>query len=427
MVFKMKFKIVTLGCKVNMYESNVMRDALIEAGYEEAKDDCQDLDVVIVNTCTVTNTADQKSLKLVRKEVKQNPQAYFVVVGCSSQNNADKFSEIPGVDLVLGTTGKSSIAYYVNSKKTGIFIEPVTNRQFEKMRIDYFNQTRAYVKIQDGCNNFCSYCVIPYVRGNIRSKPVLEVLEEIKTLVQKGYKEVVLTGIHTGHYGADLKVTFSDLLKQILEIPNLERLRISSIEITELTDEFLDVLKNYPVLVDHLHIPLQSGCDTVLKRMNRKYDTAYFKAKVAKIREIRPLISLTTDVIVGFPGETDKEFAETIKTIKEINFSKIHVFPYSKRKGTKAALMDEQIPMDIKKKRVKELLSISECLEKSYFNKFVGREVLVLPEVFKDDYLVGHTGNYLPIKMKDTKATGQQILVHIDELDYPYLLAHPGD
>ena len=238
---------------------------------------------------------------------------------------------------------------------------------FEPMMLNNFNKTRAFVKIQDGCNNFCSYCIIPYTRGNVRSKDKQRVLKEIQLLVDEGHKEVVLTGIHTGNYGAEFAdYKFADLLKDIVKIDKLERLRISSIEITEINDDVMEVIKENNILVDHMHIPLQSGSDAVLKRMNRKYDKEYFINKIKKLRKIRPNISITTDVIVGFPGETKEEFEETIETIKKIEFTKLHVFPYSKREGTKAAIMDGQVDENIKKKRVKILLQLSKELEYNY-------------------------------------------------------------
>ena len=421
----MNFKIYTLGCKVNAYESNVMIDTLENNGYKQIDiDDNSNCDVVIINTCSVTNTADKKSVKTVRHAIKNNKDAIIVVTGCSSQNKKDVFLNIEGVDLVLGNTKKSKIVELINDYKNHKDnIEDISNVPFEPMILNNFNQTRAYVKIEDGCNNFCSYCVIPYVRGNVRSKEKNTVIEEVKNLINSGHKEVVLTGIHTGHYGADINENFADLLKELVEIKGLERLRISSIEITELNSKVLEVLKNSQILCDHIHIPLQSGSDNTLKQMNRKYDKTYFIDKINKIRSIRPLISITTDVIVGFPGETDDEFEECMETIKKVNFSKVHVFPYSKRDGTKAALMDNQIDDNIKKERVKKLLKLSEELEINYFNKFIGKEVIFIPEVCKDEYIIGHTGNYLQVKTKGCqKDLDEDIKVKIETLEYPYVI-----
>ena len=293
------------------------------------------------------------------------------------------------------------------------------------MKLNNFNKTRAFVKIEDGCENFCSYCIIPYTRGKVRSKAVNDVLEEVTTLVNNGHHEIVLTGIHTGHYGADLeKEDFADLLELICKIEGLERLRISSIEITELNDKFLNVLSKNPIIVDHMHIPLQSGCNKTLKDMNRKYDVNYFLNKIETIRKIRPDISITTDLIVGFPGETEEDFNETIETIKKVSFSKIHVFPFSVRKGTVAEKMDNQIPENIKKERVKKIIELSKELEIKYMEKFIGKEVLFIPETKREDYIIGHTGNYLLIKAKcNIELSHKAIKCKLDSVNYPYIMA----
>lgn len=422
----MKFKIYTLGCKVNTYESNVMRDALINKGYEETTGVA---DICIVNTCTVTNTADSKSMKVIRRAVKENERAIIIVTGCMVQNNKEQVEKIDGVDIILGNIGKSKVADYIDEyirtrkKQTDIF--QMLDVSFEPMILNNFSKTRAFVKIQDGCNNFCSYCIIPYVRGNVRSKLKNDVLNEVTHLVANGHREIVLTGIHTGNYGAEFdNYDFAALLNDLVKIDGLERLRISSIEVTELNKRVLDVLKNNKVLVDHMHIPLQSGSDSVLKRMNRKYNKEYFINKINEIRTIRPNISITTDVIVGFPGETDAEFRETVDTIKEINFAKLHVFPYSRRNGTVAANMNNQIGEGTKKDRTKQLIDLSRKLENDYMNKFVGKKVVFIPEVEKDGFIIGHTGNYLQIKTKGCKNDiGKDISVIITANDYPSLMA----
>ncbi len=428
----MKFNIYTLGCKVNTYESNVMSDLLKNKGYTEVS--TNDLaDISIINTCTVTNTADNKSFKTIRHAIKQNEDAIVVVVGCMSQNKKEEVLKVDGVDIVLGNVGKSKVVEYIDefikTKEKKLDIYDMMDTTFEPMILNNFNKTRAFIKIQDGCNNYCAFCIIPYVRGDVRSKDKNLVLQETNHLINQGHKEIVLTGIHTGHYGSDLKdYNFSDLLKELCKIEGLERLRISSIEITELDDEFLDVLKNNKKLVDHMHIPLQSGSDAVLKRMNRKYDKAYFIDKINKIRSIRPNISITTDVIVGFPGETEEEFNETIETIKKVEFTKLHVFPYSRRKGTVADEMDNQIDENTKHNRVKTLMNLSEELEKKYMNKFVNKEVIFIPEIKKEEYLIGHTGNYLQVKMKSNEdLVGQDVKVLLKEVNYPYIIGEKID
>jgi len=428
----MKFNIYTLGCKVNTYESNVMSDLLKNKGYTEVS--TNDLaDISIINTCTVTNTADNKSFKTIRHAIKQNEDAIVVVVGCMSQNKKEEVLKVDGVDIVLGNVGKSKVVEYIDefikTKEKKLDIYDMMDTTFEPMILNNFNKTRAFIKIQDGCNNYCAFCIIPYVRGDVRSKDKNLVLQETNHLINQGHKEIVLTGIHTGHYGSDLKdYNFSDLLKELCKIEGLERLRISSIEITELDDEFLDVLKNNKKLVDHMHIPLQSGSNGVLSRMNRKYDKQYFIDKINKIRSIRENMSITTDVIVGFPGETEEEFNETIETIKKIEFTKLHVFPYSRRKGTVADEMDNQVDENTKHNRVKTLMNLSEELEKKYMNKFVNKEVIFIPEIRKEEYLIGHTGNYLQVKMKSNEdLIGQDVKVLLKEVNYPYIIGEKID
>ncbi|MDY3800723.1 MAG: tRNA (N(6)-L-threonylcarbamoyladenosine(37)-C(2))-methylthiotransferase MtaB [Bacilli bacterium] len=420
----MKFLINTLGCKVNTYESNVIRDIFLNEGYEESN---SNVDIAVINTCTVTNTSDSKSLKVIKHTIKNNPNAIVIVCGCFSQINHDRLKDMEGVSIVLGNYNKSKIMDYISQykkdKKQIIDVRELNDEKFECMKLNNFNKTRAFVKIEDGCENFCSYCIIPYSRGKVRSKLMEEVLDEVNTLVNNGHREIVLTGIHTGHYGADIKeYDFSDLLNEICKIKGLERLRISSIEITELDDKFLETLKNNKIIVDHMHIPLQSGCDKTLKEMNRKYDVAYFKDKIKKIRSIRPNISITTDVIVGFPNETEDDFNTTVNTIKEIKFTKLHVFPFSVRKGTVAETMENQIDEKTKKERVHILMDISKELELDYMNKFVGCEVEFIPEVSKDGYIIGHTGNYLQIKSKIKSNGHETIKTTIKSIEYPYCM-----
>lgn len=424
----MKFYIYTLGCKVNSYESRIMTEDLINAGYVEEKDNNIPADIYIINTCSVTNTADSKSLKLIRQAIKKNKDAIIVVCGCLAQAKPETVN-IDGVDIVIGNKNKSKVSEYINeyvknkNKKTDIY--DISNVEFETMKLNNFDKTRAFIKIQDGCNNFCAYCIIPYTRGSVRSKPREDILNEIDHLTLNGHKEIVLTGIHTGNYGSEFdNYDFADLLNEIVKIKKLSRIRISSIEITELNDRVLEIIKNNNVLVDHLHIPLQSGSDEILKLMNRKYDTKYFIEKINKIRKIRPDISITTDVIVGFPNETDKNFNETMETIKKVDFSKLHIFPYSKREGTKAATMEGQIKEEVKKQRVMELLKLSKELENKYMNKFIGKTLTFIPEVYKDGYLIGHTGNYLLIKLKGCEELlHKEVSVKLMENQYPYIIS----
>lgn len=424
----MKVSFYTLGCKVNLYETEVVINSFKKKGYEIV-DFSTPADIVVINTCTVTNTSDKKSRNIIRQAVKNNKNAVIVVMGCYSQVRNEDIKQIPGVNIIIGNTLKSKVVElveeYISNNKNIILIQDVMHTSFEPMVLDKFEtKTRAFVKIQEGCNNFCSYCIIPYARGNIRSKPKDEVIEEITSLTNNNYKEVVLTGIHTGHYGKDIyDYSFSDLLSELCKIEKLERIRISSIEITELDDKFLEILKNNKKIVDHIHIPLQSGCDKTLKEMNRKYDTKYFLNKINEIRSIRNDISITTDLIVGFPNENEEDFNNTYAFLKEVNFSKIHVFPYSRRKGTPADLMENQIPEDIKKKRVKKVLELSKELEINYMNKFINKELEILVEKYEDGIVFGHTSNYIGIKAKGTcKDVNKLLKVIPNKIDYPFMI-----
>ena len=414
----MKYKIITLGCKVNEYESEVMESLLENHGYIKSDDP----DICIVNTCTVTNTADSKSRKVIRSLRRQHPNAILVVAGCMIQNKKDKL-DLPA-DIIIGNKYKSDIVSLLKEYKNKqmYLVEDMDTADFEDMSLNNFDLTRAYIKIEDGCDNYCSYCIIPYVRGHVRSKKHEKVIEEAKELIKNGHKEIVLTGIHTGHYH-DGNYSFANLLQDLVKLDGLKRLRISSIEITEINDEVLDVIQNSDVLVNHMHIPLQSGSDEILKQMNRKYDKQYFINKIKKLKAIKPDMNVTTDVIVGFPGESEEQFEEGIETIKEIGFTKIHVFPYSDREGTVASKMPNKIPGNIKKERVKKLLELSKSLEISYMTKHLGSEVTFIPEVYENGYLIGHTANYLLIKAKGDEALlAEEVTVKISKVDYPYLL-----
>lgn len=426
----MTYKIYTLGCKVNTYESNVMSDILKNNGYNSTLNNAS---IAIINTCTVTNVADSKCIKTIKRCIKDNPNAIVIVCGCLSQNKTDIISSIDGVDIIIGNIFKTKIIDYIErykkEKKQIIDVYDITNTEFETMKLNNFDKTRAFVKVQDGCNNFCSYCIIPYTRGNVRSKKKDDVIEEVKSLISNGHKEIVLTGIHTGNYGVEFEnYNFANLLNDLVQIKGLERLRISSIEITEITDEVLNIIKNNTILVDHMHIPLQSGSNEVLKRMNRKYNKEYFIDKINLIRKIRPDISITTDVIVGFPGETEEEFLETIETINKIKFSKLHVFPYSKRDKTEAAEFSNQIDQITKKERAKILIKISKELEIDYMNKFLNKDLIFIPEIEKEEFVIGHTGNYLLIKTLGNKELlNKNIKVNIKSVNYPSLIGEKID
>ena len=420
----MKVAIQSLGCKVNLYESEYITDQFQKAGYEIVP--FQEIaDVYIINTCSVTNTSDVKSRKVIHQAIRRNPDACIVAIGCFIEANHDYHED--AVDILLGNANKSKVLEYVErywqtKQKANYFVTPIPEKFDDMTMSTFLGRTRAFIKIQDGCENFCSYCIIPYVRGKCRSKNFQTVLEEIQNYVQHGYKEVVLTGIHTGNYGVDLGTDFAALLREIVKINGLVRLRISSIEITELTDEVLQIIRDNDVIVDHLHIPLQAGSDKILRLMNRKYDLAYFKQKMEQIREIRPDISLTTDIIVGFPSETEEDFQDTLSFVREVQFSKVHVFPYSRRSGTVAADMAEQVPGDVKKDRVRRLLALSKELETEYMKKFIGKTLPVLMEVNRTDYSLGHTSNYLLVKVPGEYQSEDLVDMTITDVSYPYCL-----
>lgn len=404
----MKFNIITLGCKVNSYESNFMKEALVKNGFSfcNLNEKC---DILILNTCTVTDTSDKKSLKEVRRLKRENPNAILVVCGCSVQNDKTKYDDL-GINILMGNINKSNIVSiiekYLDDKTPVEYVAKTRDLPFENMEVDISDHTRAYIKIEDGCDNFCSYCIIPFVRGKKRSKDFSLVLREVQHLANNGYKEIVLTGIDTGGYESNGK-DLTDLIHEMSKINGIERIRQSSIEITQINEKFINELKNNKKICDHIHIPLQSGSDSILKLMNRKYDLKYFFDKIDMIRSVRPDISITTDVIVGFPGETEEMFLETMETCKKINFSKIHAFPYSERKGTKASMMDGKVRESVKHERVKKLLELSDSLEKSYYDKFKGKNKDVLIEEVNEFGSKGHTSNYLMVHTNEKLQKGE--------------------
>ena len=396
-------KFISLGCKVNSYESNALKELFLLNGFKEDGG----YDLVVINTCSVTAVADQKSRQIIRRERRNNPNAVLCVMGCYSQKNAEYVKKECGADIIVGTSNRDKIVEFVKQfikdKKQIIAIDEDPRKfKYESFKtVAIPNSTRAYVKIEDGCNNFCSYCTIPYTRGVARSRDKDEIINEISTLVEHGFKEIVLTGIHTAHYGLDNKAcSFSELVEEICNIPGLYRLRISSIEESEIDDKFLDLLGKYPCIAQHLHMPLQSGSKTVLKRMCRKYNVEDYINKVNKITKILPNIAITTDVIVGFPGETDEEFEETYNFIKKVNFAELHVFPFSAREGTKAYSMPDQVKSDVKAARVEKLLKLSEELHCKYVERFKGQELeVILEERNKTTGLLsGFTSNYIKLE-----------------------------
>lgn len=413
----MKAAIHTLGCKVNIYESEYIINILKENGYQIVDFDSK-ADIYIINTCTVTNTSDKKSEKMIKRARKQNKDAIIIAMGCHAQIKGDNID----ADIIIGNKDKSKIISlieeYQENKNKIKRIYNLDNVSFEDMYISSFNNhTRAFVKIQDGCDAFCSYCIIPYARGPIRSKDPKTVIKEITSLVENGYKEIILTGIHTGKYGKDINYTFEQLLKDIIKIKNLYRIRISSIEINELTDPILDLIKDNKIIAKHLHIPLQSGSDKILKLMDRKYDLKFYKDRIEKIRKMIKDVSITTDLIVGFPNEDEKDMEDTLKFIKEIKFTKIHTFPYSKREGTKAASMENQIDETIKRKRVKTVLELSDQLEQDFYQSKLNKTEEVIIEQTKDGKSYGYTSNYIKVEINSPLRPNEVISVKINKVN----------
>jgi threonylcarbamoyladenosine tRNA methylthiotransferase MtaB len=423
----------TLGCKVNHYETEAIWQLFKEAGYDRTEYE-QMADVYVINTCTVTNTGDKKSRQVIRRAIRKNPDGVICVTGCYAQTSPAEIMAIPGVDIVVGTQDRTKMLEYIEQYKNERQpINGVRNimktRVYEELDVPAFtDRTRASLKIQEGCNNFCTFCIIPWARGLMRSRDPKEVVAQAQQLVNAGYKEIVLTGIHTGGYGEDLKdYNLAMLLRDLEEqVVGLKRIRISSIEASQISDEVIDVLKNSTKVVRHLHIPIQSGSDTVLKRMRRKYTMAFFAERLVRLKEALPGLAITSDVIVGFPGETEEEFMETYNFIKEHQFSELHVFPYSKRTGTPAARMDDQVDEEIKNNRVHRLIELSDQLAKEYASKFENDVLEVIPEEpFKDesnsDLYVGYTDNYLKVVFPaNEEMVGKLVKVKITKAGYPY-------
>ncbi|AFS69903.1 tRNA (N(6)-L-threonylcarbamoyladenosine(37)-C(2))-methylthiotransferase MtaB [Exiguobacterium antarcticum] len=419
----------TLGCKVNHYETEAVWQLFKDAGYGRV-DFANHADVYVVNTCTVTNTGDKKSRQVIRRAIRQNPDSVICVTGCYAQTSPAEIMAIPGVDVVVGTQDRHKMIGYIEQfREERMPINAVGNimkaKVYEELDVPAFtDRTRASLKIQEGCNNFCTFCIIPWARGLMRSRQPEDVLKQAQQLVDAGYKEIVLTGIHTGGYGEDLKdYNLAKLLKTLESVTGLERLRISSIEASQITDEVLDVLKDSPIVVRHLHVPIQSASDTVLRRMRRKYTMAEFGERITRLKEVLPDCAITSDVIVGFPGETEEEFMETFNFINDHKFSELHVFPYSKRTGTPAAMMEDQVDEHVKEQRVARLIALSDQLAKEYASKYEGELLEIIPEEFSEEAggrLVGYTDNYLRVAIEgDESLIGQLVRVKITKAGYP--------
>lgn len=423
----MKVAFATLGCRVNVYESEAMTEKFIREGYEVV-DFSEKADVYVINTCSVTNMGDKKSRQIIGRARRQNSEAIIAAVGCYSQIAPKEVSSIEGVDVVLGTRNKGDIVYFVNKakeeRKPQIEVSGVLkNKKFENLKIeDYREKTRAFLKIQDGCNRFCTYCLIPYTRGAVCSKDFKVVLNEIKQLADHGFKEIILSGIHTASYGLDLEgnVTLISLLEEIESIDGIERVRIGSIEPAFFTPEVVEKIKNMKKLCPQFHLSLQSGCTSTLKRMNRRYTADEYEEIVKVLRDNLKDVSITTDVIVGFPGETEEEFNETYEFLKRNKLTKTHIFKFSPRTGTKAHDMENQVDGKIKEERSKKLIALNKINEREFTKALVGRtmDVLIEQEVKGEEGVYeGYTRNYVKVHVKgiSEKEIGKIINVKILE------------
>lgn len=422
----------TLGCKVNHYETDTIWQLFKQAGYDKVDFDDR-ADVYVINTCTVTNTGDKKSRQAIRRAVRRNPDAVIAVTGCYAQTSPDEILQIPGVDVVVGTQGRDKLLDYINEhlakrKPVNAVRNIMKNREFEELDVPvYSERTRASLKIQEGCNNFCTFCIIPWSRGLMRSRQPENVLKQARQLVAAGYKEIVLTGIHTGGYGDDFAdYKLADLLWDLDKIEGLKRIRISSIEASQIDERVLEVLNQSDKMCRHLHVPIQAGDNTVLKRMRRKYTVEEYRDKIVKIKEALPNLAITTDVIVGFPGETEGMFENTYRLIEELEFAELHVFPYSIRTGTPAARMTDQVEEQVKQQRVQQLIALSEDLSLRYASRFKGDVLEVIPEQpYKEapgsGLYEGHSDNYLKLVFPaDEQLIGKVCKVRLDKPGVDY-------
>ncbi|HEY8395202.1 MAG TPA: tRNA (N(6)-L-threonylcarbamoyladenosine(37)-C(2))-methylthiotransferase MtaB [Bacilli bacterium] len=421
----MKVSYCSLGCKVNEYEAVAVINQFMEAGFSLVPFD-ELADVYIINTCTVTATSDAKSRKMIRQAARRNPQAVVAVMGCFSQLHPDDVKKT-GADIIIGTSNRHRLfdlcMEALNEKNQLSLIDDLkTSRDYEEIKIDrYLNHTRGFIKIEDGCDNFCSYCEIPYARGRVRSRKAEEIIDEIKKLTALGMKELVLSGINTGEYGKDLEgYHFVDLLREILKVENLGRIRISSIEVTQLTDDLLELISgNRSHFCAHFHVPLQNGDDEILKLMNRKYDTDYYYHKISKIREIYPDVNITTDYMVGFPGETAEHFERGREFARKVGFGEMHVFPYSPRPHARAKEFPNQVDGITKRFRVNEMLYLNQEMALAYRKKFESKTLEVLIEKSENNIAFGHTDNYLQVSFPSSAQNNDLVRVEIVQADYP--------
>ena len=398
----------TLGCRVNQYDTDAMRGLFIQSGYTPVDFD-EKADIYVINTCSVTNMGERKSRQLIRKAKRTNEDAYIIVTGCYAQLAPEAIATIDGVNLVIGTNNRHRVVELVEQlesteKQISIVRNIMEQATFEEMPLygNEIDKARAFMKIQEGCNNYCTFCIIPYTRGKLKSRRVEDIVKEAKRLVEHGYHEIVLTGIHLGNYGIELleKPNLAHVVKALLEIPGLERIRLGSIESVEVSEELVDLMAKDARFCTHLHLPLQAGSDHILKLMNRHYNLQEFKDLIARLRSRIPGLAITTDIIAGFPGETDEDFEETMRTVEEIGFTHIHAFPYSKREGTPAATMEDQVPEAVKKTRVALLKSLGQKGLQKFAEQMIGKPAEILIEREEDGYYLGFTNEYIHGKIK---------------------------
>lgn len=416
---------LTLGCKVNQYDSDAMRTIFLQQGYKAVKEE-EEADVYVINTCSVTSIGDRKSRQMVRKIRRKHPQAVIAVAGCYAQIAPEIFEAMGDIDVIVGAQNRSKIVEYVEraqkKEKTINAVKDIMSvTEFENLYVDAEGETktRAFIKVQEGCDNYCTFCIIPFARGKLKSRKQKDAVEEIRRLVAKGYREIVLTGIHLGNYGRDLHdgTSLATLVEELLRIPNLLRIRMGSIESVELSDDLINLIKDEPRVCRHLHLPIQSGSDAVLRRMNRHYRLPEYKKLISELREKIPGLALTTDLIVGFPGETEENFMETLETLRELRFSAIHVFPYSQRTGTPAAVFPNQVPGDIKKDRVHRVQELEKEISKEYRKTFLQKTVHVLIEEEKNGYFEGLSDEYIRVSITDKNVEkGRLYSVYVENL-----------
>jgi threonylcarbamoyladenosine tRNA methylthiotransferase MtaB len=418
-----KIAFITLGCKVNLYDTEAMAELFTEKGYEVV-DFEEYADVYLINTCTVTNLGDKKSRQMIRRAKRINPNSVVVATGCYAQVASEEVAKIEGINIVIGTKNRSEIVetvenYVAENGVVNNVSDIMGEKEFEPLQISRLtNRTRAYIKIQEGCNRYCTYCIIPYARGPIRSRKPEEVIEEVKKLAENGFKEVVLTGIHVASYGLDLgNITLADIIEKVHSVDGIERIRFSSMEPLAIDDEFVARMSKLPKVCDHYHLSLQSGCNRTLKRMNRKYNAEQYAEACERLRNAFPNVAITTDIIVGFPDETEEDFKESLAFAERMKLDKIHTFPYSPKKGTPAAKMKNQISGDIKSQRSKEMIALSDKMNIDFLNNNIGKTVPVLFEDMENGFWQGHTTNYIKVLAKSDENLNNKIVdVKLDKI-----------